>query len=68
MKWPKRTAQGFSPGFAAEKIRPEVSTELGRVASGVYYVVFNGLIRVEPIPSPSPPITSHLSPLTSHLK
>jgi hypothetical protein len=35
MKWPNRTAQGFSPGFSNERFDLKVSTELGRVGRGV---------------------------------
>lgn len=63
MKWPKRTAQGLALGLPWKKFDLKVSTELGRVASGVYYVVFNGLIRVEPSQ-----VRRHQSLLTSHLK
>ena len=38
MKWPKRTAQGFSPGFAAKAFDLKVSTEVRYPALQVDYI------------------------------
>ena len=55
MKWPKRTAQGFSPGLAAKAFDLKVSTEARYPGLQADYIAhLNGLISVKLNPNRLP--------------
>jgi hypothetical protein len=55
MKWPKRTAQGFSPGFAAKAFDLKVSTEVRYPGLQADYIAhLNDSISVKLNPNRSP--------------